>query len=352
MVRAPGQRRAPRLRPAHSLVVTPAVVAHRGASGYRPEHTLEAYRTAIRMGVDDIELDLVCTADGVLLARHDVELSLTTDVADHREYADRHRTLTIDGVEQRGWFVTDFTHAEVKRLTARERRPAARPHSAAHDGRYGVPTLNEVLAMVEAESVRRGRMVGVMLELKHASWFDSIGLGLAEPLLRDLARHGVDHARSRVSVMSFEPTILRTLAGCAKVPLIQLLDAGSVPADFVAANDPRTYADLVTPAGLAWIERYADGLGVHVDLVLARTPGGMLGEPTSLVRDAHAEWLTVHTWTLRAENATLPVDLRIGADPHTHGDLPGLARRLLDAGVDGLITDHPDLVFPALSERT
>lgn len=329
-----------------SLVVTPAVVAHRGASGYRPEHTLEAYRTAIRMGADDIELDLVPTKDGVLVARHENEISGTTDVAAHPEFAERRTTKVVDGVSHTGWFVEDFTFAELKTLAARERLPGMRPDSASYDGQAGVASLNEVLAMVHAESARRGREVGVMLELKSAAYFDSIGLPVDEPLLADLRRHEVDHPRSRVTVMSFEPTVLRRLSGRLRVSVVQLLEsAGRRPADLVAAGDQRTYADLATPDGLAWIDEYADGIGAYKGLVLPRDSDGMIGTPSRLVRDAHRRWLTVYVWTLRAENRFLPANHRNGDTPDGHGALAAEAQAFLDAGVDGLITDHPDVVL-------
>lgn len=334
-----------------SLVVTPAVVAHRGASGHRPEHTLDAYRTAIRMGVDDIELDLVATRDGVLVARHDVELSATTDVARRPELAHLRTTRTIDGVVQHGWFVQDLTLAELKTLTARERMPATRPDSARHDGREGVATFNEVLAMVGAESARRGRTVGVMVELKHATHHDRIGLPLDEPLLRDLARHGLDHAWARVTLMAFETGILRRLAGRTRLPVVQLLDRPDRrPADLEAAGDLRTYGDLVTRDGLAEIDEYADGIGAHTSLVLPRDAEGRTGAASGLVRDAHRSWLTVHVWTVRAENRYLPTNLRVGTDPDAHGDMRAEVEALLDAGVDGVITDHPEVALAAVRE--
>ncbi|NPD05396.1 glycerophosphodiester phosphodiesterase [Nocardioides sp. zg-1308] len=336
---------------AASLVLTPAVVAHRGASGHRPEHTLEAYRTAIRMGVDDIELDLVATRDGVLVARHDLELSATTDVADRPELAHLRRTLTVDGEVQHGWFVQDLTLAQLKTLAARERMPLTRPGNTAYDGAEGVPTLNEVLAMVGAESARRGRTVGVLLELKHATHHDLAGLPLDTPLLRDLARHGLDHPWARVGIMSFETTVLRRLAGRTRLPIIQLVEPSSCrPADLVAAGDPRTYGDLLTPDGLAWIDDYADGIGPHKSMVLPCDAGGAIGAPSTLVRDAHRHGLTVHVWTVRAENRFLPSNLRRGAAPDAPGDMGAEVRALLAAGVDGVITDHPEAALAALRE--
>ncbi|MBD8868594.1 glycerophosphodiester phosphodiesterase family protein [Nocardioides donggukensis] len=342
-------------RPHPSLVVTPAVVAHRGASGYRPEHTLEGYRLAARLGADDIELDLVPTRDGVLVARHGSELSATTDVADHPEYADRRTARRVDGVTLEGWFAEDFTLAEIKTLTARERFPDLRPGSAAYDGRFGIPTLNEVLAMVHAESTRSGRTLGVMLELKHAAHFAASGLPLEEPLLRDLGRHGLDHARSRVTVMSFEPGVLRRLARRTTVQVVQLLDeADRRPADLVADGDHRTYADLCTPAGLAEIDEYADGVAAHTSLVLPRSSTGEARGPSSLVRDAHRQWLTVHVWTLRAEDRFLPTRFRSAGAPDGPGRSRGLAAEagaVLDAGCDGVITDQPDVVLEVLAQR-
>jgi glycerophosphoryl diester phosphodiesterase len=337
---------------ASSLVVTPAVVAHRGACGYRPEHTLEAYRLAIRMGADDIELDLVCTKDGVLVARHESELSATTDVAAHPEYADRFTTRRLDGVERQGWFVDDFTLSELKRLTARERYADLRPASAAYDGACGIPSFNEVLAMVRAESTMAGRTVGVMAELKHAAHHDTLGLPLDRALLADLRRHGLDHPRSRVTVMSFETTILRRLAAQTGVPLVQLLgDAAEQPHDLAAVGDPTTYGDLVTPEGLARIDEYADGIGPRLAAVLPRDLAGNVSTPSTLVRDAHRLWLTVHVWTLRQENRFLPANLQGTGGPEAAGDLAGYARMLLAAGVDGLITDHPDLVLDVRRTR-
>ncbi|QIK75493.1 glycerophosphodiester phosphodiesterase family protein [Nocardioides piscis] len=321
-----------------SLVVTPAIVGHRGASGHRPEHTLEAYRTAIRMGVDDIEVDLVSTLDGVLVARHEPELSSTTDVADHPDLSGRRATKTIDGRRVSGWFTDDLTLSELKRLAAHERLPATRPGSAVHDGREGVATLTEILAMVHAESMLRGRSVGVMIELKHATYFDSVGLPLDAPLLAALRRHDLDRPWARITLMSFEAGILRRLAALTRLPIVQLLDAG------------RAHAGMCTPEGLARIDEYADGIGPHKNLVLPRDATGAISKPSSLVRDAHRSWLTVHAWTVRSENRYLPTNLRLPGGPDAPGDMAKEVRALLDAGVDGVITDHPDHAIGAARE--
>lgn len=331
--------------PAHrSLLALPAVVAHRGASGHRPEHTLDAFRTAIRMGADAIELDLVISADGVLLVRHENELSRSTDVARHPRFARRCATRCVDGVPTVGWFTEDFTLAEVKQLGACERRPRLRPDNTAYDGLEGVATLDEVLAMAAAESIRAGRQVGVLLELKHPSHFAARGLDMVGPLLATLRRHQMDGPWAPVTLMAFETGVLRKLASRSGLATVQLLGRPDErPWDLVAAGDPRTYADLATPAGLEWMDAYADGIGAHKDLVLP--PGPSTASP--LVLDAHRLGLTVQVWTLRAENLHLAPAFRVGADPSALGDLAAEVGAFLAAGVDGVITDHPDLAVAA-----
>ena len=308
-----------------SLVVTPAVAAHRGASGYRPEHTLEAFRLAIEMGVDDVELDLVATRDGVLVVRHDIELSRTTDVASRPELGSRRTTKRIGGRPIAGWFVEDLDLAELKTLTTRERMPGARPDSAAHDGRHPVATFEEVVRLVRSEADLRGRSVGVLAEIKHGAYFQAAGLPLDDLLQDAMRRLGMDHERSRVSAMAFERDVLRRLARAVRVPLIQLVNR----------------RDQVTRGQLALTATYADGVGVRKDLLLRRGLG------SRVVRGAHREWLTVHAWTLRAENRYLAKQHRVGERRRHRGDLAGEARQLLELGVDGLITDHPDEVVGA-----
>ena len=319
-----------------SLVLTPAVVAHRGASGHRPAHTRDADRTAIRMGVEDTALAVVSTRDGVLVARHDLELSTTTDVASRAELAHLRRTVDVDGVAQEGWFVQDLTLAELKTLATHERMPGTRPANTAYDGAEGVPALTEVLAMVGAESVRRGRPVGLMLELKHAAHHDAVGLPLDVPLLRALARHDLDHPWARVALMAFEPGILRRLAGRTRLPIIQLVDLAQ--------------RGLLLQEGLEAVDEYADGVGPHASLVLPRDAGGAIGLPATVVGDAHRIGLTVHAWTVRGENRFLPTNLRHGSSPDALGDMAGHVRALLAAGVDGIITDHPEQALAVLRE--
>lgn len=330
------------------LVPTPAVAGHRGASGQRPEHTLESYALAMSMGADDIELDLVSTRDGVLVGRHDATLFDTTDVAEHPEFADRRAVRIIDGKEHVDWFVEDFTFDELRTLRARERFRRVRRANTAFHGQLLIPSLDEVLALVATESARLGRTVGVLLELKHAAHHAALGLDLVDPLLASLQRHGLDHARSRVHVMCFEPTVLRQVRARSAVGIIQLVERDGAPADLAAAGDPTTYADMVTRKGLARIATYADGVGVHKELILRRDRSGRTVKVTGLVRKAHKRWLTVHVWTLRVENRFLPRELRSDATPGAHGDLGAECRMLLRAGADGLITDNPDLV---LAER-
>jgi glycerophosphoryl diester phosphodiesterase len=321
----------------------PIVIAHRGASGERPEHTLASYALAIEQGADFVEPDLVSTRDGVLVARHENEISGTTDVAAHPEFAARRGTRTIDGVAVTGWFTEDFTLAELKTLRARERLPRLR--GTRFDGQLEVPTFDEVLDLVAAANARRGlsgaRRIGVYPETKHPSYFASIGLALEKPLLAALRRHGLDSADAPVFIQSFETANLEALARETRVPLVQLVDAAGRPYDLAARGDPRTYADLATPGGLAAIARYARAIGVAKGLVLPRDAANRLLAPTSLVEDAHRVGLLVHVWTLRRENEFLPADHRRGEDPAAAGDLAGEVALFLAAGVDGFFTDNP-----------
>jgi glycerophosphoryl diester phosphodiesterase len=319
----------------------PLVIGHRGASGYRPEHTLASYRLAIEMGADYIEPDLVSTRDHVLVARHENDITGTTDVAAHPEFADRQTTKTIDGVAHTGWFTEDFTLAELRTLRAVERLPDLRPTNTAFNGLYQVPTFQEVIDLAK----RAG--VGIYPETKHPTYFDSIGLSLEEPLLAALRANGLDSRKAKVFIQSFETSNLKELSTRTRVPLVQLIDEVGAPYDLVVAGDPRTYADLVTPAGLAEIATYADGVGPSKNLIVPRDAAGNLLDPTSLVRDAHRAGLVVHPWTFRRENNFLPLDFRQGnpASPEfirAVGDLPAELRLFFRLGVDGVFSDNPD----------
>jgi glycerophosphoryl diester phosphodiesterase len=324
---------------------SPLVIGHRGASGYVPEHTLVSYFIAIQMGADYVEPDLVATRDGVLVARHENDISGTTNVAEHPEFAGRRTTKTIDGVSITGWFTEDFTLAELKTLRARERIPQLRPGNARFDGKFEVPTLEEVLALVQAVNSRRphGKLVGVYPETKHPTYFAGIGLALEERLVKTLHRHGYRGKKAPVFIQSFEVGNLKRLARMTELPLVQLLDASGRPFDFAVSGDPRTYADLARPAGLAEIARYAAGIGVNKNLMIPRTSQGFLDAPTTLVKDAHAQGLIVHGWTFRAENSFLPKDFQSSSDPLALGDLEGEVKRFLELGMDGFFTDQADI---------
>lgn len=328
----------------------PIVIGHRGASGYRPEHTLASYRLAIRLGADYIEPDLVSTRDGVLVARHENEIGGTTDVADHPEFADRRTTKTIDGQAVTGWFTEDFTLDELRTLRAKERLPQVRPGNTRYDGRFHVPTLDEVLDLVREESRSTGRRIGIYPETKHPTYFDSIGLSLEEPLLESLRRHNLGHRGAKVFIQSFETTNLRELNERTDLPLVQLVNSTGAPADLTAAGSDRTYADLVTPAGLAWVATYADAVGAHKDLVLPRDARGATGAPSDLVPNAHDEGLLVHVWTIRDENQFMATNFRRGSDPDASGDSIAETQAFLAAGVDGLFTDQPDTAVEARQE--
>lgn len=332
----------------------PIVIGHRGASGYIPEHTLVAYFLAIEQGADYIEPDLVITKDGVLVVRHENEISGTTDVADRPEFADRKTTKTIDGAEVTGWFTEDFTLAELKTLRAKERLPELRPANTRFDGMFEVPMLEEVLALVQGVNDQRRQTatdekgqhlkpIGVYPETKHPTYFAGIGLPLEEPLVALLDRYGYRGKGAPMFIQSFEVANLKKLARMTDVPLVQLLNESGQPYDFAVTGDPRTYADLAQPAGLAEIASYASGIGASKNLLIPRTADGILGTPTTLVGDAHANGLVVHGWTFRAENYFLPTDFQLSTDETAYGDLAGEVERFLELGIDGFFTDHPDI---------
>ncbi|WP_229052689.1 glycerophosphodiester phosphodiesterase [Aeromicrobium sp. Leaf350] len=316
------------------------VFAHRGASGYRPEHTIESYRLAIELGADIIEPDLVSTRDHVLVARHENEISGTTDVADRPEFADRHATKVVDDREVTGWFTEDFSLAELRTLRARERLPQVRPGNTLYDGLYQVPTFDEIVDLARSESFRTGRMISVAPETKHPSYFASIGLELTGPLVATLQRVGWTHRQAPVAIQSFEVGNLRDLATRVRVPLVQLTSASGAPYDLAASGDRRTYADLLSPSGLREIATYATWLGPEKSQVLPRDAAGAIGAPSTLVPQAHAAGLKVVVYTVRAEPQFLP----------TNTDVRGELDALIAAGVDGVFADQPDLAV-ASAER-
>jgi glycerophosphoryl diester phosphodiesterase len=318
----------------------PLVVGHRGASGYRPEHTLASYEVAARLGADFIEPDLVITRDRVLVARHEPEIGGTTDVAARPEFASRRRTVLLDGVSVTGWFTHDFTLAELKTLRAVERIPQLRQHNTLYDGLFEVPTFQEVLDLRRRLSRELDREIGVFPETKHPTYFRRLGLELEGPLVRALRRDGLDRAGAPVFVQSFEAKNLAALRTGYRLraPLVFLTGASGGP-----FGDPKSYADYLTPAGLRDLSRYADGLGPEKSQIIPRQADGTLGSPTGLVADAHAAGLKVIPYTFRAENQFLPADLRVGTDPAAYGRAIAEQVTFLRTGVDGLFTDQPDI---------
>lgn len=312
------------------------VIAHRGASGERPEHTLGSYTLAIEQGADFIEPDLVLTKDGILVARHENEISETTDVSARPEFAGRKTIKTIDGQTMTGWFTEDFTLAELKTLRAKERLPQLRKANMAFDGQFEIPTFEEILELAKAESVRTGRTIGVYPETKHPSYFASIGLPHEAPLLALLERYGHVDKAAPVFIQSFEVENLKALRTKTKVRLIQLMDEKGSPPD----RPDLTYPDMATAEGLKAVAAYADGVGPNKALVIPRTLLGNLGEPTMLVRDAHRAGLAVHPWTFRRENYFLPLSAKSGIDPRGVGDVESEIRAYLATGIDGFFSDN------------
>ena len=305
------------------------VIAHRGASGERPEHTIAAYELAIAQGADFIEPDLVPTKDGVLVARHENEISGTTDVADKPEFAARKATRTIDGQQVTGWFTEDFTLVELKTLRAKERLPMLRPDNKAYDGKFEIPTLAEVIALAQAKGV------GIYPETKHPSYFASIGRPLEARLVDQLKAAGWSKRSDPVFIQSFEVNNLKALRKLTDLKLVQLMDKDGVPADGAATS----YAAMRTPESLRAIAGYADGIGPAKDAVSAE-----------LVSAAHAAGLKVHPWTFRAENYFLPLRRKSGIDPRKQGDLAGEIADYLAMGVDGVFSDHPAIAVQTVGK--
>ena len=318
----------------------PLVIAHRGASAERPEHTLAAYECAIDQGADYIEPDLVVTSDLVLVARHENNLADTTDVASREEFETRRRDKEIDGQRIAGWFAEDFTLAELRTLRAKERIPAIRPANARFDSLYQVPTFEEIVKLVRAKEAETGRRIGLYPELKHPTFMlESAGIDMVDLLLRDLRAWNIAPT-DPIYIQSFEVGALQRMNQRSEYRLVQLMKAEDGPADEPAMR----YADMATPAGLAEIATYADAIGAAIPMVL-----GPDGEPTALVADAKAAGLKVHAWTVRGENAFLPASLQRGYDPAAKGSGAALYGLLIAAGVDGIFTD--DLTIPAEYRR-
>jgi len=353
---------------------TPIVIAHRGASGYRPEHTLAAYALAIDQGADFIEPDLVATKDDQLICRHENALAVlnadgslntqdtSTDVYRRADFAARLTTKAIDGRDVRGWFSEDFTLAEIKTLRAIERIPALRPANTQYNGQFEIPTFEEVIALVQGHASARGRKIGIYPETKHPNYFQStgrrldgqlIGINLGARIVEILGATGLTDPQ-RVFIQSFEVSNLRELrhhilprAGM-RIPLIQLIEDSGAPHDYVLAGITTSYHDMLVPGALREIADYANGLGVFKNLLIPRAPRNELGTNTSLVRDAHDAGLLVHAWTFRAENHFLPAPYQSGTDPAMRGDLAAELDPFLETGLDGVFCDHPDLAVKAV----
>lgn len=348
----------------------PLVIGHRGASGYLPEHTLEAYRLAIAQGADFIEPDVVVTKDGQLVARHEPNITATTDVAERPEFAKRKTTRMVDGVKETGWFVTDFTLAELRTLRAKQANAA---RSKANDGKFLVPTLREILDLAKEESAQRGRTIGVYPETKHPSYHVTEGLLIEPRLLKVLAEYGYTKKDSPIIIQSFEVSNLKELRGQTQVRLVQLIDGDDVdakgkvtlaapfdkPYDFALVKDKRTFQDMLTPAGLAEIRTYADGIGPWKPYLASAAqvmgadgkPKDLNGDgkisdadrmalpPTDVVKNAHAAGLFVHAYTFRSEAPGLLSDYQ--------GNPQAEYQRFYALGVDGLFSDFPDTAVAA-----
>lgn len=336
--------------PTHSASA-PLIIAHRGASGYAPEHTLAAYALAVLQGADYIEPDLVMTRDGQLVARHDNELGLTTDVAQRPEFAERKRTQTVDGVSLEGWFSEDFTLAELKTLRAIERIPQQRPGNTRFDGQFEIPTLQEIIDLAKRLEASQQRVIGLYPETKHPTHFQQLNLAMEEPLLATLKRNGYDSAEAPVYIQSFEVDNLQKLSKLTAIRLVQLLWVEGQPYDQQVLGSGLGYQQMITPEGLKNIASYAAGIGPEKGMIIPRDAAGNLTEPTSLVRDAHAAGLKVHPYTFRAENAFLPTSLRSGDVPSNRGDIDAELRAFLATGIDGLFIDQPDIAVRLRQQR-
>lgn len=308
------------------------VIAHRGASGERPEHTLAAYELAIELGADFIEPDLVVTKDLELVSRHENELSGTTDVANREEFEDRRRDKMIDGQRVAGWFAEDFTLAELRTLRAKERVPGSRPDNTRYNGLYQIPTFAEIVQLVRAKEDESGRTIGLYPELKHPTFLlEDAGIDIVDLVLRELRDLGID-PEDPIYIQSFEVGVLQRLDKRSDYKLVQLIHPEGGPVD----EPDMRYAEMVSPTGLAEIALYADGIGPWLGYILQ--PETMA--ETTLVADAQALGLKVHAWTLRKENGFLPAALQSEGGAAADGQYRTLWTKAIASGADGFFTDN------------
>ncbi|HWI31749.1 MAG TPA: glycerophosphodiester phosphodiesterase family protein [Microbacterium sp.] len=324
----------------------PLVIGHRGAPGYRPEHSRSSYDLALQMGVDAVEPDIVVSKDGVLVVRHENEISTTTDVADRPEFAERRTTKTVDGAPMTGWFTEDFTWDELATLRCRERLPAIRPASASFDDQQPVLRLAQVLDLVRDASLAQGREIGVVLEIKHATYFAGLGLDVAALVDAELRRAGWADGELPLVVEAFESTVLTSIrARGIRGTYVYLIEAAGRPFDQVAAlgRAALTYRKTVEPAGLDTLVGVVDGISVDKRLLLAPDKLGRMTGPSGIVDDAHARGLRVFTWTCRPENTFLVGEFRHGRAPGEFGDYEAEWEVIRATGLDGVFVDHADL---------
>ena len=351
------------------------MIGHRGASGYLPEHTLASYKKAIELGADFVEPDLVVTKDGELVARHEPNITATTDVSEHAEFASRKTTRKVDGVAETGWFVTDFTLAELRTLRAKQPNPV---RDQSFNKQFQIPTFREILELAKTESARTGRTIGVYPETKHPTYHVDAGLPIEPRLLKILAEYGYTRKDSPVIIQSFEVANLKALHKLTAVRLIQLIDGDGVdakgnvtlaapfdkPYDFAVSKDSRTFPDLLTPKGLAEVKTYADGIGPWKPYLASAAqvldangkPKDLDGngkitdadrvaiEPTDVVKNAHAAGLFVHAFTFRNERELLLSNYK--SDPKAE------YKRFFELGVDGLFSDFPDTAVAARAGKS
>lgn len=325
---------------------TPLVIGHRGAPGYRPEHTRSSYDLALELGVDAVEPDVVVSRDGVLVVRHENEIGSTTDVGTRPEFADRRTTKTVDGTELTGWFAEDFTWDELATLRCRERLPHLRAASASFDDSQPVLRLRDVLDLVRQASLDQGREIGVVLEIKHATYMSGLGWDLAALIAAELREAGWAEGALPLTVESFEGTILQQVRDHGiRGTYIFLCESRGRPFDLVASRGRRapTYRSLLEPAGLDTLVGHVDGISLDKRLILAPDRRGRATGPAPVVADAHARGLRVFTWTCRPENAFLIAQFRHGRDKAAFGDYESEWQLIADADVDGVFVDHPDL---------